>query len=157
MKIAYSKVYVPHRSVVLDKPFETCCNNFMRKLSAVATSSIIYLSLALPAFAQNSIDAPIIPPAGRAISPETNVGTIIGFLVAFIIAIAFVVALFYIVIGALQWITSGGDKQKVADARNHIIAAIIGLIIIALSFVIVNVLLDALGLGTLDKFSLPQL
>ena len=128
----------------------------MRKLFKASVSVFAYLTLALPAFAQG-IAIPIVPPAGTAISPNTNVGTIIGFLVAFIIVVAFIAALFYIVIGALQWITSGGDKQKVADARNHIIAAIIGLIIIALSFVIINVILQALGLGSLAQLKIPTL
>jgi len=39
-------------------------------------------------------------------------------------------ALFYLLRGALSWITSGGDKDSVGEARNQIQAAIIGLIMI---------------------------
>ncbi len=87
----------------------------------------------------------------------TPIGAIITFLVAFIIILAVLAALFFIVLGAFQWITSGGDKAKVDAARNHIIAAIIGLVVIALSFVIINVVITALGLGTLTDLHIPTL
>lgn len=122
-----------------------------------ALSIIPYLASTTPAFA-GVLDASINPPAGsKIINPNTSIGDIVSFLVTFIIVISFLAALLYVVIGAFQWITSGGDKQKVADARNHIIAAIIGLIVIALSFVIINVVMTALGLGDLGSFSLPTL
>lgn len=40
--------------------------------------------------------------------------------------------------GALDWITAGGESSKVATARQKIINAIIGLIILVASFVIIN-------------------
>src|SRR5690606_15403858 len=107
------------------------------KLLAAGASAYTYLYLAVPAFAQrNVLDAGIREEADeRIIAPDTPIGAIVSFVVAFIIVIAFLAALLYIVIGAFQWITSGGDKEKVASARNHIIAAVIGLVVIALSFV----------------------
>ena len=141
---------------VLDKIFETCSNKLMRKILSSAIGLISYSALAFPVF--GAIDVGVRPPEGSTvIPPETSVGQIVGFLVAFIIVIAFLAALLFIVIGAFQWITSGGDKQKVADARNHIIAAVIGLIIIALSFVIINVVIQALGLGSLTNLKILTL
>lgn len=129
----------------------------MRKILSSASALISYSLLATPAFAQ-VLDAGVRPPEGSTvIDPGTRVGAIVGFLVAFIIVVAFLAALLFIVIGAFQWITSGGDKQKVADARNHIIAAVIGLIIIALTFVIMNVVLQALNLGDLAQLKIPTL
>jgi len=93
----------------------------------------------------------------RIINPDQSIGSIVSFAVAFIIVIAFLLALLFVVIGAVQWITSGGDKTKVADARNHIVAAVIGLIIVALSFVIINIVITALGLGSLTNLSIPTL
>ena len=129
----------------------------MRKILSVASGLAASLSFAPFAFAQ-VLDGNIRPGAGnRAIAPDTPIGAIVSFIVSFIIVIAFLAALLFIVIGAFQWITSGGDKQKVADARNHIIAAIIGLIVIALSFVIINVVITALGLGSLTNLNIPTL
>ncbi len=129
----------------------------MKKLSA-PLALISLATFAVPAFAQGVLDASIkTPPGSTIIPPNTSIGSIVSFLVAFIIVIAFLAALFYIVLGAFQWITSGGDKGKVDSARNHIIAAILGLIIIALSFVIINVVLAALGLGNLTDLRIPTL
>ena len=128
----------------------------MKKLS-IGISSFLYLFVAAPVFADDSVLNSSIKQAPGTIPANTSVGSIITFLVAFIIIIATLAALLYIVIGALQWITSGGDKQRVADARNHIIAAVIGLIVIALSFVIINVIITALGLGTLTDLHIPTL
>jgi len=129
----------------------------MKKLSVILPLSA-YLSSATPMFAQGVLDASINPPAGsKIINPNTSIGQIVSFLVTFIIVAAFLAALLYIVIGAFQWITSGGDKAKVESARNHIVAAVIGLILIALSFVIINVVMQALGLGNLSNFRLPTL
>jgi hypothetical protein len=51
--------------------------------------------------------------------------------VSLIIAtIAGVAAVIIIIIGGLQYITSGGDPQKAAGARNAIIGAAVGLVII---------------------------
>ncbi len=128
----------------------------MKQILSSAIGLISFSSLASPVFA--AIDVGVRPPPGSTvIPPDTGIGQIVAFLVAFIVIIAFLAALLYIVIGALQWITSGGDKQKVADARNHIIAAIIGLIVIALSFVIINVVLQALGLGRLANLKILTL
>ena len=128
----------------------------MRKILSSAIVFISYSLLASPVF--GAIDVGVkVPPGSSVVPPDTGLGQIVGFLVAFIIIIAFLAALLYIVIGALQWITSGGDKQRVADARNHIIAAVIGLIIIALSFVIINVVIQALGLGTLTSLKILTL
>lgn len=138
----------------------------MRRILSGVSGALSTFLFSAAAFAQTStpgsvgspvLDSSIRAPGNRIISPDTPIGQIVSFVVAFIIVIAFLAALLFIVIGALQWITSGGDKQRVADARNHIIAAIIGLIVIALSFVIINIIITALGLGSLTNLRIPTL
>ncbi len=60
-------------------------------------------------------------------------------LTIFIIAGIFLVLIF-IVWAGISWITSGGDKNKLAAARARATWAIIGLIIILLAFFIINTL-----------------
>ncbi|MBI2442554.1 MAG: hypothetical protein HYV40_01440 [Candidatus Levybacteria bacterium] len=62
-----------------------------------------------------------------------------------------ILALFYLIYGGIQWITSSGDKQKVAAARNRMIYAIIGLVIIFLSIFLVNLVLYIFGAPQLGK------
>jgi hypothetical protein len=40
--------------------------------------------------------------------------------------------------GAISWITSGGDKGKIEDARNKITAAVIGILILASAWALFN-------------------
>jgi len=51
-------------------------------------------------------------------------------------------ALLFIVIAALQFITSGGDPQNVAKARQTILYAVIGLVVAVLAEVIVTFVLN---------------
>ena len=47
-----------------------------------------------------------------------------------------VVAIIMIIVGGFRYITSGGDSSKVGSAKNTIIYAIIGLILVALAQII---------------------
>ena len=55
-------------------------------------------------------------------------------------------ALFFLLLGAFSWITSGGDKDKVSAAQQKIQAAVIGVIMIAVVLAIV-VTLEQVILG----------
>lgn len=46
----------------------------------------------------------------------------------------------YVVFGGWKFLTSQGDKKAIEEARATIIWAIIGMIVIALSFLIINVI-----------------
>lgn len=126
---------------------------FINHTLAFAATSAIYA----PSVFADVLDGGVRPIAGSAIDPDTGIGQIVSFIVGFLITVAVLIALLYIVIGAFQWITSGGDKTKVESARGHIIAAVIGLIIIALSFVIINVVISVLGLGSLSDLKIKKL
>ena len=53
-----------------------------------------------------------------------------------------VAAVFMIVYGGFRYITSGGDSGRVGNAKNTLIYAIVGLIIVALAQAIVHFVLD---------------
>ncbi|MBI4040141.1 hypothetical protein HY389_02195 [Candidatus Daviesbacteria bacterium] len=56
-----------------------------------------------------------------------------------------IIFVFMVIFSALQWITSGGDKEAVGKARARLTYAIIGITILSLTFVILNVLGNILG------------
>lgn len=64
--------------------------------------------------------------------------------VGFMIATA-VVVLFMLIIGSIRYILSGGDKQKVDQAKKTITYAIIGIALVFLSFVILRVVSSITG------------
>jgi hypothetical protein len=88
-----------------------------------------------------------------------NVGITIRNVVVFFIVIAIVVALIYLLYGGIKWITSKGDKTEVEAARNHIMAAIIGLIVVILAVFIMTIILTVFGINwrtmTIPTLSAP--
>ena len=62
-----------------------------------------------------------------------------------IILVSGVVAVVWIIIGGVYYITSSGDPGKIKKARETILYAVIGLIICALAFAIVNFAIGTIG------------
>ena len=59
--------------------------------------------------------------------------------------------------GAVRFIVSSGDPKAIQEAQKTIVYAIIGAVIVALSFVLVNLVTTALGLpNILTQFSFYQ-
>jgi hypothetical protein len=52
--------------------------------------------------------------------------------------------------GGLKWIISGGDKAKIEEARDQIIAAVVGLLVLASAWAIINFTLQLLGIESLQ-------
>ena len=74
------------------------------------------------------------------------IGMLVGNIVGGIMIIAFLMALLFIIMGGMSWVTAGGDKAQLESARNKITNAIIGLIIIASIWGIMNLLGPFLGI-----------
>ena len=55
-------------------------------------------------------------------------------------------AVMFIVIAAIKYIVSGGDKEKVENAKNTLLYAIIGLVVAISSRIIIGIVLRALNL-----------
>ncbi len=88
-------------------------------------------------------------PTGYALS----IGSLISALLTLIMVIAALLVFLYLIWGGIEWVSSGGDKGKVENARNKITAAVIGLIVIAASWAILTLALNFLGFeGFTDVF-----
>ena len=57
-----------------------------------------------------------------------SLGDLLTFAVRTFFAIAGIAAMFYLLMGAFNWVISGGDKDNIAAARDKIQAAVVGLI-----------------------------
>ena len=90
-----------------------------------------------------------ITPAGPAAlnNPATGFATLLVTGVRLFLIVAAISALIYMLWGAYQWITSGGDKDALSNAQARIRQAVIGLVlvIVALS-VFILVTSDVLGI-----------
>lgn len=74
-----------------------------------------------------------------------------------ILVFAAIASLFFLIWGGFKWITSGGDKAKIGEARATLTAAIVGLIIAFLALFIVGVVSQLFGIDRGSLFTLPRL
>lgn len=81
--------------------------------------------------------AATITPVGDESTDSNLTGNITNILNA-IIGVLGIVAVVVIIIGGVGYMTSSGDAGKVKKAKDTILYGIIGLIVVALSFAIVN-------------------
>lgn len=94
------------------------------------------LALTLPGNAGN--DLIITPPAGFITTGENGLTSVIQWVIIILGALGVATALIFLIWGAIKWITSSGDKEKLQSARATITYSIIGLIIVLLSAVIIG-------------------
>lgn len=57
-------------------------------------------------------------------------------------AIVGIIAVVMIIVGGIKYITSGGDSGNITSAKNTIMYAVIGLVVVALAQIIVNFVLE---------------
>lgn len=100
---------------------------------------------------------PALSETWRKLSTETAIARLIAMFLHLMLIGAGIAALFYLIMGGIQWITSGGDKAGVAAARDKITAAFIGLAIVACLFAFINFIAPLLGLEFLQFFKYPEL
>ncbi|MBI5619505.1 hypothetical protein HY950_00925 [Candidatus Gottesmanbacteria bacterium] len=74
-----------------------------------------------------------------------DVGQLISAGVGTLLIISALLAFFYLILGGIQWITSGGDKANMEAARNKITHAIVGLIIVGAAWAIMILVQNFLG------------
>lgn len=61
--------------------------------------------------------------------------------------IASVAVLIYFLLGSIKFITSAGDKDKVASGRNMITHAFIGLLLLVVAFILIQFVPEFLGIN----------
>lgn len=112
----------------------------MKKLLASIIAVLSYLFFAPLAFGQLAT-CPAAPFAALCFQ-EGSIPGIIGAAVTFIFLAGVIIALFFLLSGGvLRLLLGGGDKISAESARNNIVAAVVGLIILFLTFLLINILL----------------
>lgn len=131
----------------------------MKKALFTLSQALLLLFTKTPlAFAtQHELIINITPP-GEVVPPGLSIDKIVTFIITALVVVGIIAALIFLIIGAIQWVASGGSKEKVEAARNHVVAAIVGLVIIILAFVIINVIFQVItGKPFTGGFVIPTL
>lgn len=77
----------------------------------------------------------------------TDLGAFISSVFGVGITLAAMATLFYLLWGGFDWLTSGGDKTAVENARNKITQAIIGLLIVVIIWALFGLVQRFLGVS----------
>lgn len=96
-------------------------------------------------------------PGGKTVQPPSQIpqggldslSIAIGVALSWMLLIAVVLCLVYLILGGVQWSASGGDKGKIAAARAKLTYALIGLIVALTSFGIINIFGTFFGVNLL--------
>jgi len=88
------------------------------------------------------------PPQLKTLTDQSGAGGInifLGKAITLLYEVAAVIVVFMVIFSAFQMITSGGEKEAVSKARNRLTYAIVGIVLLAFSFLILRVLGSILG------------
>ncbi|MHB8870897.1 MAG: pilin [Candidatus Doudnabacteria bacterium] len=114
--------------------------NFL-KVGEVILALTLVLAPVAYSFAASTIYQPDCSSLGgvRCDSSNTGINDIIIKVLNILLGVAFLVAVLFLVIGGFRYITSAGNEEVAGKGRATIINALIGVVVIILSYVIVQV------------------
>lgn len=115
------------------------------------------ITFAVPG-SSTSLVAPSNIPSGLQGSASSSGTAVFQLTTNLLLSFAAFLALAILIFAGIQWITSGGDSEKLAVAKSRIKYAIIGLVIVTLSFFIVRIVITILGgdsSGAFNPFGVP--
>jgi len=81
------------------------------------------------------------------IAGATSIGKVITIVLKILLTLAGVVAVVFVIYAGYSYITSGGNEEQATKAKKVLFNAILGLILIILSFVIISVITNTLTTG----------
>ncbi|PIZ00399.1 hypothetical protein COY62_02755, partial [bacterium (Candidatus Howlettbacteria) CG_4_10_14_0_8_um_filter_40_9] len=97
---------------------------------------------ALMLAADSDVPAKVTPiSGGEDLTPAILLSNIVNYILLFAAAIA----VLFLIIGGIKYIVSQGNEKAVESSKHTILYAVIGLLIIILSFVIVRFVLNQAG------------
>jgi len=131
----------------------------LKKLISSTFWAGIALALsAVPAVAQGTGTTLDLSPKSTTFEGLKNVTvvSIVSGLITLALIVAAVIFFFMLLIGGVQWIMSGGDKQNVENARNRITNALIGLVIVFAAWAIGALMETFFGVN-IFSLTLPSL
>ncbi len=113
----------------------------MKKIKKVVYCLILVLVF-LPVISWAA--APTIPPAGTTDTVE-EVYTKFSTIVNYVFGIGLGLAIIYMIMGAIGWITAGGDEEKMITARKNLLYSLIGIAVITGIWVLIAIVSNFIG------------
>jgi len=116
---------------------------FIKALPALAFLLFPFLVLAQSKVQQGLDDSGLASEFGNSgLLGATSVEELIETVIKLLLSVAFAIAVGFLIVGGYQYITSAGNEEQAEKGNKTLINAIIGVVIIVLSYVIVTVIVD---------------
>ena len=80
----------------------------------------------------------------------TSLNTIVSGIVTFLTIMASLWFIFQFMLGAFSWISSGSDKGALQMARDRMLHAVIGMVIVAASYILIGLVGKVVGIDILN-------
>lgn len=117
----------------------------MNRFKVIAYLSSLSLLLASRVSAQGL--TPPTKPTGLPGSAGATVRDVLGLYINIFLGVVGIIAIGFIILGGFRYITSAGNDEAAESGKKMITNAIIGLVVIILSYTIITVIINALGKG----------
>lgn len=113
-------------------------------LAVLLSTGIFYLfsSTATAQCDQNTVGGGVNCASNGQLTNLTGSDGIVTNVINGLFMAAGIIAVLFIVIGGIRYVVSQGDEKSVQGAKNTVLYAVIGLLIVLLAFAIVNFVLD---------------
>jgi hypothetical protein len=122
-------------------------SNIKKFLVKIVTVGAVF-ALPLMVSAQNQVSSGLQGSGLRNIfgtgglTGSQDLGTLIANIIRLMLLFAGAIAVFFIIIGGYQYLTSAGNEEQAEQGKKTLINALIGIVIIVLSYVVVNVVVN---------------
>lgn len=127
-------------------------------------SFLTFLLIASPIYAADGLELGTFkglgayePEVSQDVSSAGNIlANILSNVISFLTLVAGIFFMIWFMIGALKWLTAGGKREQVEQAKSSMTNAAIGLIIVAASYAIIFIVGTVLGLDILNIGAMVQ-
>ena len=128
---------------------KTTTKTIIATLGSVAAFAVPFLALAQSSVSDGLNSISLVFPNSGAFSAGSTPQQFIVAIIQIMLLFSGMIAVVFVIIGGYRYITSNGNEESAEKGRNTLVNAIIGLVIIILSYVIINVVVNLVSYGTL--------
>jgi len=127
-------------------------NTFVKSFVLPGTLAVLF-SLPLLAFAQDNVQSGLSGIRSTfgfsgGITSATTLKDLIISIIRIMLLFAGIIAVVFVIIGGYMYITSGGNAEQAEKGKSTVVNAIIGIVMIILSYVIINVIVNLVSRPT---------
>jgi len=106
---------------------------------------LLFLFFGMQVFADSPIEGLGVAASQAGIKTSGSIGLILGKIFKKVLGIMGLILLVLFVVGGITWMTSGGSAEKIKKARELLINAIIGLVIVLSSYALIDFVVTSLS------------